>query len=65
MNDPVDDVRNSLRYAEALEAAGARVELHLYAEGGHAFGLRPTQYPITAWPRLAEAWMRSIGMLAP
>jgi len=65
MNDPVDDVRNSLRYAEALKAAGARVELHLYAEGGHAFGLRPTQYPITAWPRLAEAWMRSIGMLAP
>jgi len=65
MNDPVDDVRNSLTYAEALKAAGARAELHLYAEGGHAFGLRATKYPITAWPRLAEAWLRSIGVLTP
>jgi len=65
MNDPVDDVRNSLRYAEALEAAGARVDLHLYAEGRHAFGLRPTKYPITGWPRMAEAWLRTIGMLSP
>jgi acetyl esterase/lipase len=65
MNDPVDDVRNSLRYAEALKTAGARVELHVYAEGGHAFGLRPNQYPITAWPRLAEAWLETIGVVAP
>ncbi|HXS03035.1 MAG TPA: alpha/beta hydrolase, partial [Rhodanobacter sp.] len=38
-------------------------EMHLYAHGGHAFGLRPTPNPITGWPRLAEAWLRTIGIL--
>jgi len=37
--------------------------MHLYAEGGHAFGLRRTTRPITRWPDLAEAWLRTIGML--
>jgi hypothetical protein len=40
-------------------------ELHIYPEGGHAFGLRPTKYDITRWPRLAEAWLRSIGVISP
>src|SRR5262249_41087552 len=55
-NDNVDSVRNSLVYYEALKNAGVPVELHLYAEGRHAFGLRPTKFPITAWPRLVETW---------
>jgi hypothetical protein len=37
--------------------------LHIFAEGGHAFGLRRTKYPITEWPALAEKWMRTIGVL--
>src|SRR5262249_23052058 len=53
-NDPVDGVRNAITYRDQLQKAGAKVELHLYDEGGHAFGLRPTKFPITAWPRLAE-----------
>ena len=28
------------------------VEMHLYAEGGHVFGLRRTKLPITQWPDL-------------
>src|SRR6185369_9633923 len=39
-NDPVDDVRNSMAYSLALRNAKVPVELHLYAEGGHGFGLR-------------------------
>src|SRR5262249_48330850 len=53
-NDPVDPVRHSLTYYDELKNAGVPVEMHLYAEGGHAFGLRPTRFPITAWPPLAE-----------
>ena len=64
-NDPVDDVRNSLVYYLALKKAGVPVELHLYPEGGHAFGLRQTTVPITDWPRLTERWLRTIGMIAP
>jgi hypothetical protein len=37
--------------------------MHLYAHGGHAFGLRTTRFPITRWPRLAEAWLRTIGVI--
>ena len=61
-NDPVDGVSHSLVYYEELKNAGVPVELHLYAEGGHAFGLRPTKQPITAWPRLVETWLGGIGM---
>jgi acetyl esterase/lipase len=63
-NDPVDDVRNSMAYSLALRNAKVPVEVHLYAKGGHAFGLRRTKLPITEWPRLVERWLRTIGMLS-
>jgi acetyl esterase/lipase len=62
-DDPVDPVENSLVYHSALRKAGAPVELHLFVKGGHAFGLRPNGLPITEWPRLAEQWLRQIGMI--
>jgi acetyl esterase/lipase len=58
-DDPVDGVSNTLAYYEALKNAKVPVEMHLYAEGGHAFGLRATEAPITRWPRLVEEWLRS------
>jgi acetyl esterase/lipase len=63
-DDDVDDVRHSLVYYLALQHAGVPVEMHLYAHGGHAFGLRPTAEPITRWPRLVETWLATIGILA-
>jgi acetyl esterase/lipase len=63
-DDHVDDVNDSLAYYIALKKAGVPVEMHLYAEGGHAFGLRPTKLPITAWPQLVETWLETIGMIS-
>jgi acetyl esterase/lipase len=63
-NDPVDSINNSLVYYIALKDAGVRAELHLYAEGGHAFGLRPTKYPITRWPELMMTWLGTIGIIS-
>jgi len=63
-DDPVDNVNNSLVYYVALKKAGVPVEMHLYAEGGHAFGLRRTRFPVTAWPQLVETWLRTIGMVS-
>jgi len=40
------------------------VEMHLYAAGGHAFGLRRTKFPITEWPRLVERRLVTIGMVS-
>ena len=62
-NDYVDNVNQSLVYYIALKNAKVPVEMHLYAQGGHAFGLRRTKLPITGWPRLVEIWLGSIGML--
>jgi acetyl esterase/lipase len=62
-NDNVDRVEDSLSYYAALKKAGIPVEMHLYAQGGHAFGLRRTKFPVTAWPRLVETWLGTIGMI--
>jgi acetyl esterase/lipase len=62
-DDPVDTVQNSLVYYIALKNAGVPVEMHLYAHGGHAFGLRHTELPITGWPQLVETWLGAIGMI--
>src|SRR5450432_2332792 len=50
-------------YYIALKRAEVPAEMHLYAQGGHAFGLRRTKFPITGWPQLVEAWLGTIGMV--
>lgn len=62
-DDPVDPICNSLMYASALDKAGVSTEVHLFAKGGHAFGLRKKDQPVGVWPQLVERWMTSIGML--
>lgn len=62
-NDPVDRVEHSLVYYAALRKAKVPVEMHLYAEGGHAFGLRRTKSPITQWPELVEKWLKTIQII--
>lgn len=62
-DDHTDGVRQSLVYYAALAKAGAPVEMHLYAHGGHAFGLRRTRLPITGWPALVDTWLRTIGVV--
>lgn len=60
-NDPIDTVDFSLLYYIGLKNAGVPVEMHLYAEGGHGFGLRRTKLPITAWPQLVTTWLKTIA----
>ncbi len=62
-DDNVDNVNQSLVYYIALKNAGVPVEMHLYAHGGHAFGLRRTKLPISRWPELVETWLRTIGIV--
>jgi len=69
-NDPVDTIQHSLRYYIALKKANVPTEYHIYAEGGHAFGLHKSamnipdfnELPIADWPVLVERWLRTIGM---
>ena len=63
-DDPTDPVENSLVYYAALRKAGVPAEIHVYVKGGHAFGLRRTESPITGWPQLVETWLATIGMIS-
>jgi acetyl esterase/lipase len=62
-DDHVDNVNDSLAYYIALKKVGVPVEMHLYTQGGHAFGLRRTKFPITGWPQLVETWLGTIEMI--
>ena len=63
-DDPVDTINHSLVYYDALKNAGVPVEMHLYAQGGHGFAVRPTNLPISNWPQLVETWLGTIGMIS-
>jgi acetyl esterase/lipase len=56
-------VENSLFYYAALRNAKVPAEMHLYAAGGHGYGLRPSANLVTTWPKRAEEWLRSLGVL--
>jgi acetyl esterase/lipase len=60
-DDPVH-VENSTVYFLALKNAKVPAEMHLYAEGGHGYGLRSSM-AIGAWPPLVETWLRTIHVL--
>lgn len=47
----------------ALKQAGVPAELHVYASGGHNFGVRPSAQPCSTWPQRCAEWLRTQGML--
>jgi acetyl esterase/lipase len=60
-DDPVH-VENTLVYYAALKDVKVPAEMHVFAHGGHGYGLRPTELPVTKWPQLATEWLHTIGM---
>jgi acetyl esterase/lipase len=64
-NDSVR-VENSVIYYTALKGAKVPAEMHLYAEGGHGYGMRTQATPIAGlWPDLVLKWLETIKMLPP
>jgi acetyl esterase/lipase len=62
-DDPVH-VENATTYFLQLKKAKVPAELHIYAEGGHGYGLRRTALPVTTWPDTMQTWLRTIHVLA-
>ncbi len=63
-DDPVTP-QSSVVMWQALKQAGVPAELHVYASGGHGFGLRPSDKPCSTWPQRCADWMKSRGLLKP
>jgi acetyl esterase/lipase len=64
LDDAVVPVENSLLFEAALRGAGIEHETHLYAHGGHGFGVREAQGTLALWPQLAIAWIRAHAAIA-
>jgi len=54
---------NSVSLYLALKKAGVPAELHLYATGGHGYGMRKADQPYATWPDRAADWMKARGLL--
>jgi acetyl esterase/lipase len=55
-------VENALVYASALQKEKIPFELHIYPTGGHGYGLRKTDLPVTSWPDRLDEWFKSRGL---
>jgi predicted amidohydrolase/acetyl esterase/lipase len=54
----------SLALYRVLRKAGVPVELHIYDEGGHGFGVRKTARPVSGWPERLAEWLIHRGILS-
>lgn len=52
-DDPVTCL-SSVALFTALKKSGVTAERHIFSSGGHGYGLRPTEFPVTQWPERAE-----------
>jgi len=60
-----DNVRieNALLLGMALKKHNVPCEIHVYSEGGHGYGLRLTDKPVTTWHHRCAEWMRVNGWI--
>lgn len=51
-------VKDTIPYADVLKEKKIPSEFHLFEVGGHGYGLRPSENPVSKWPELCEKWMQ-------
>ena len=49
----------------ALKRASVPSEMHIWSEGGHGYGIRPSKFPHSTWPARAADWLNVRGFLKP
>ncbi len=63
-DDTTVPVANSTVFRDALRAKNITVETHLFASGGHGFGMKPDlNQPYHIWPQLFAAFAKSQGLM--
>ena len=58
--DDFAKVECSLAYYAALKRVGVKVEMHLFPDGGHGYGIRRTGRSVDGWEALAAAWLKRL-----
>jgi acetyl esterase/lipase len=65
-DDPrIPPVENTLKVYTIWRTAGIPAELHIFAKGGHGFGMTRQNLPIDAWPDTLSQWLQTEGFLGP
>lgn len=61
-DDKMRGAQSALLFVE-LKKAGVPAELHVYTQGGHGYGIRASDRPVTTWHHRLGEWLRSQGFL--
>ena len=61
-DDSMRGAQSALLFAR-LREHGVPAELHAYAKGGHGYGMRPSEHPVSKWNEHLHAWLKSSGFL--
>ena len=61
----VPPVKNEIPLYAEWKAAGKPAELHIFAKGGHGFGIRKQNLPVDGWLDLFGEWLGAQGLLKP
>ena len=53
-------VPSSFAYYKGLSKFNIPAELHIFPSGGHGYGMRPSVYPVSDWPKLCATWIKGL-----
>jgi acetyl esterase/lipase len=51
-----------VEYYLKLADAGVPTEMHIYALGGHGFGIRDQDKAVYSWMPLFATWLKTLGV---
>ncbi|WP_372948901.1 alpha/beta hydrolase [Mariniphaga sp.] len=55
--------RNSVEFYLALKKNNVPAEMHIFAEGGHGFGMNKKTLPVDNWPELFYNWLKAFKVI--
>ncbi|MCA1758889.1 MAG: alpha/beta hydrolase [Bacteroidales bacterium] len=55
--------RNSVEFYLALKENNVPAEMHIFAEGGHGFGMNKKNLPVDQWPELFYNWLKAVKVI--
>ena len=62
-DDKVVVPRNSIEFYMALKENNIPAEMHIFAKGGHGFGMKNNKLPADQWPELFYNWLKAIDVI--
>ena len=63
MDDKFRGVQAAMLLTE-FKKAGVPAEAHIYGSGGHGYGIRPSEKPVSKWHMRLHEWMEARGLLS-